>query len=85
MIGQYVERQDELTRLGATPAQRASDAALQRISQQFTNQFGATMETIRNQRELGAERTAIPVIRQLFNNKPPSQTESAIRGMERSP
>jgi hypothetical protein len=86
VISQYNEkRQDELTRLNATAAQRGSDAALQRISQQFERQFSATMETVRNQRELGAERTAIPVIRQLLNNRPSSQTQRAMSRLERSP
>ena len=85
VIDQYNERQNALTRLNATAAQRGNDAALQRISQQFQTQFGATMETVRNQRELGAERTAIPVIRQLLNNKPSSQTQRAMRRLERSP
>ncbi len=85
VVDQYSARQDYLTRTNATAAQRSSDATLNSLSQQFQNQFGATMETVRNQRELGAERTAIPVIRQLLNNRPSSQTERAMRRLERGP
>ena len=79
VIDQYNARQDYLTRTKANSAQRGSDATLNNLSQQFQRQFGASMETVGNQRELAAERSAIPVIRQLLNDKPSSQTEKAMR------
>jgi hypothetical protein len=82
IIERYNARQQELLRSRALPAQIMNDLTRQSISQQFTSQFGVTIEVAANQRELGAERSAIPVIRQLFNNK---ATQKAIRNLERTP
>jgi len=85
VIDQIRARHEDLTRNNASPTARMNDPALQRLTQQFEKQFGATLETVRNQRELGAERSAIPVIRQVLGKSISSQTQKAMKVLERSP
>jgi hypothetical protein len=71
---------------GVVPYQQIpQDATIQRLDQQFTKQYGLTILQDNTARENRADRNAIPVIRQLFNGKPPEATRRAIKEVEGKP